>query len=54
MVEVAPKKEGRQVFTLLAPDPAKIKEFKKKEEQAAADDKAEAPAAAPAESAAGD
>lgn len=30
-VETAPKKEGRQVFVLYAPDPVKIKEFKKKE-----------------------
>lgn len=31
MIEVPPKKEGRQVFVLYAPDPLKIKEFKKKE-----------------------
>src|SRR5690606_9393023 len=31
-VETAPKKEGRQVFVLYAPDPAKIKEAKKLEE----------------------
>ena len=30
-VEVPPKKEGRQVFILFAPDPTKLKEFKKKE-----------------------
>lgn len=30
-VEAAPKKEGRQVFVLYAPDQTKIKEFKKKE-----------------------
>lgn len=28
-VEVSPKREGRQMFILLAPDPAKIKEYKK-------------------------
>lgn len=30
IVEVPPKREGRQVFTLFAPDPVKIKEFKRK------------------------
>ncbi len=30
MVESAPKMEGKQLFVLLAPDPAKIKEFEKK------------------------
>lgn len=30
-VEAQPKKEGRQVFVLYAPDSAKVKEFKKKE-----------------------
>ena len=30
-VEVPSKKEGRQVFILFAPDPTKLKEFKKKE-----------------------
>lgn len=34
IVESPPKKEGRQVFVLYAPDPAKVKEFKKKEEAA--------------------
>jgi translation initiation factor IF-3 len=46
-VESAPKKEGRQVFVLYAPDAAKIKDFKKKEaaaEKAAAPAKTEAPA----------
>lgn len=41
MVEVEPKREGRQVFTLFAPDPAKIKEFKKQEKaNGKAEDKA--------------
>jgi translation initiation factor IF-3 len=31
IVESAPKKEGRQVFVLYAPDAAKIKDFKKRE-----------------------
>ena len=33
MVEAAPKKEGRHLFMILAPDPAKVKEFKKLQEQ---------------------
>jgi len=32
LVEVPPKMDGRQLFLLLAPDPAKIKEFKKSQE----------------------
>lgn len=32
-VEVEPKREGRQMFILLAPDPAKIKEYKKAQKQ---------------------
>lgn len=34
LVESPPKKEGRQVFVLYAPDPIKMKEVKKKEEAA--------------------
>lgn len=34
LVESPPKKEGRQVFVLYAPDPIKVKEVKKKEEAA--------------------
>lgn len=30
LIESPPKKEGRQMFILLAPDPAKIKEYNKK------------------------
>jgi translation initiation factor IF-3 len=30
LVETPPKMEGKQLYTLLAPDPVKIKEFKKK------------------------
>lgn len=47
IVESAPKKEGRQVFVLYAPDAVKIKEYKKKEAEAAkaaSPDKTEAPA----------
>ena len=29
LVEAAPKKEGRHLFMILAPDPAKVKEYKK-------------------------
>lgn len=36
LVESPPKKEGKQVFVLYAPDPVKVKEFKKKEEAEAA------------------
>jgi len=36
LVELEPKKEGRQVFMILAPDPVKIKEFLKKNPQQAA------------------
>ena len=36
MVEAAPKKEGRHLFMILAPDPAKIKEYKKAQEAAKA------------------
>lgn len=32
-VEAPPKSEGRQMFVLLSPDPAKIKEYKKAEKQ---------------------
>lgn len=32
MVESAPKMEGKQLFVLLAPDPAKVKEFEKKQQ----------------------
>jgi translation initiation factor IF-3 len=39
IVESEPKKEGRQVFCLYAPDPLKIKEYNKKQAQA---EKAEA------------
>ncbi len=31
ILEVPPKKEGRQMFAILAPDPLKVKEYKKKE-----------------------
>lgn len=34
LVESPPKKEGRQVFVLYAPDPLKVKEVKKREEAA--------------------
>jgi translation initiation factor IF-3 len=37
LVEVPPKMEGRQLFVLLAPDPAKMKEFEKAQAEAAAD-----------------
>ena len=32
LVEAAPKKEGRHLFMILAPDPAKIKDYKKAKE----------------------
>jgi translation initiation factor IF-3 len=37
LVEVPPKMEGRQLFVLLAPDPAKMKELEKAQAEAAAD-----------------
>jgi translation initiation factor IF-3 len=37
LVETSPKKEGRQVFMILAPDPVKVKEFKKNEGRTAPD-----------------
>ncbi len=36
IVEAEPKKEGRQLFVLLAPDPKKIKVYNEKQETAAA------------------
>ncbi|MCS6837563.1 MAG: translation initiation factor IF-3 [Bdellovibrionaceae bacterium] len=36
MVETPPKMEGKQLFALIAPDPAKIRAFKKAQEAAAA------------------
>lgn len=53
LVEVSPKREGRQMFILLAPDPIKIKEYKKANPEKKADkseksdkaEKAEKPAA---------
>jgi translation initiation factor IF-3 len=36
LVEVPPKMEGRQLFVLLAPDPAKMKELEKAQAEAAA------------------
>lgn len=38
MVEVPPKMEGRQLFVLLQPDPAKIKEIEKTQEPAKVDE----------------
>jgi len=35
IVEAEPKKEGRQLFVLLAPDPKKIKLYNEKKEAAA-------------------
>jgi len=43
MIEVPPKMEGRQLFVLFAPDPAKVKELEKAKASAGpADDKAAA------------
>lgn len=36
LIELEPKREGRQVFMILAPDPVKIKDYKKKNPEAAA------------------
>jgi translation initiation factor IF-3 len=41
MVEVPPKMEGRQLFVLFAPDPAKVKEYEKAHPEKAAAAKAE-------------
>jgi hypothetical protein len=47
LIESPAKKEGKQVFVLLAPDPVKVKDFQKKEElEAKAAGKASAPAPA--------
>lgn len=35
VVEVPPKKEGRQLFAIIAPDAAKIKEYEKKQKEQA-------------------
>jgi translation initiation factor IF-3 len=46
LIESPAKKEGKQVFVLLAPDPVKVKEFQKKEEaEAKAAGKTASPAA---------
>jgi translation initiation factor IF-3 len=45
LVESNPKMEGKQLFVLLAPDPAKMKEYEKKQALENKDGKAAAPAA---------
>jgi translation initiation factor IF-3 len=45
LVETPPKMEGKQLFLLLAPDPSKIKEFKKKQPENEAPDDVVAPEA---------
>jgi translation initiation factor IF-3 len=44
ILELPPKKEGRQMFSILAPDPLKVKEYRKKETK---EQKAELQNAAP-------
>ncbi len=51
LVETPPKREGRQVFVLYAPDPLKVKEFKKKNNISDAAAKADAAEAAAKEAA---
>lgn len=40
VMEVPPKKEGRQMFVLLAPDSTKIKEYKRQEKKSKSDSEA--------------